>query len=172
MKAKDVLELELLPGEAILWQEEPRWRAVVTAESLLGSVFFAGFAAFAYFVVGVKNRGPLVWIWPALCLIAFALTTWQKAGTIYAITNKRVLKVSASVFGKDVESIYPWSFQFVRKTKDRWGAGSLIFAEKPGNRSGKIQVGLGNIRDVDSAEIWAIKLAEVELNAKAQRVNA
>ena len=173
MNAKEALISELLPGEEVFWSEFPGWRSIVTAQSIVATIVFSGFMMFMCFAVKMNGAltafGPL---WAAMLITAAIVRLREKTGVLYAITNKRVLKVSASIFGQSVESIYGWSFRFIRKEKDRFGRGALIFSEKPGSRSGVIRVGLDHIRDVDGAEKWAIRLAEHEASKKIGRADA
>lgn len=158
---KNKLERELVPGEEVLWADEPT--PIVVKNFLLIGIFL-------FFLISSSILKPFSPLSAALfaAFIVLAIFLWSQVQfkkTLYVITNKRALIIKGfKTF--TIRSYPPHLLQFIYLTEKKLGIGDLIFEEnislRPDNSPKVQQFGFVNVRKVRLVEQMLRSLANTE----------
>ena len=129
----------LLPGERVVWSGRPARGVIFTARDIFlvpFSIVWVGFAIF--WTVAVAATGaPLPMLLFGLAFVAFGSTlmggrfwldAWLRAGTRYALTDRRVLITRPKPFG-DFTAVALDRLPDARLTERRDGSGTIRFGQ-------------------------------------------
>lgn len=159
---QDKLELELEPGEKILWTARPvasllvRDVLFISVLTCLSAVFIV--VVFWVFLAGLRNHEPGLFTLIVLAVvvpdigIAVGLPLWmaRKARrTFYAITDRRAMILTTGPT-MAVRSFPSASLADIRKKERANGSGDILFA--PLSRWRFMPIGFAGIRDVAQAD--------------------
>ena len=129
----------LLPGERVVWSGRPARGVMFTARDIFlvpFSIVWVGFAIF-WTVAVAAARAPVPMLLFGLALVAFGSTlmggrfwldAWLRAGTRYALTDRRVLITRPRPFG-DFTAVALDRLPDARLAERRDGSGTIQFGQ-------------------------------------------
>ena len=135
------IQNDLASGERILWEGRPRQGLILRSgdgNSIIGSLFVAGFAFFWEFMV-VQSGAPLMFRLVGIPLVAlglyllfgrFFVESMIRSKTSYAITNQRVMIVKSGSFGKTT-TFELTNLPGISVSERPDGSGTITFAAPP-----------------------------------------
>jgi hypothetical protein len=132
------LEPHLAAGEQVLWTGRPDASKRLTKTDLVAvpfSVAWGGFAIFWEVSVIVSGAPIFFWLWGVpfvaigLYLIfgRFVYRSWLRRRTLYAITDRRVVKLVRRRSGDSVEALFLDAIPAVNRELRRDGGGTVLF---------------------------------------------
>jgi hypothetical protein len=134
----DSLEPHLVGGERVLWTGRPDPKRRLTKTDLFAVPFtlmWGGFAIFWETSVIASGAPLLFWLWGVpfvavgLYLIAgrFVYRAWLRRRTLYAVTDRRVLKVVSRRSGDSVQALFLDAIPAVNRELRPDGSGTVLF---------------------------------------------
>jgi hypothetical protein len=138
----DAVEPVLLRGEKILWVGQPDPGKVLAAGDwylIPFSILWCGFAIFWEATAIAGGAGPFFVLWGVpFILVGLYLTVGRffyrvrkKRRTIYAVTDKRVLRLLKERAGDTLQAAFVASIPAVNRRVSRDGSGTVIFGNVP-----------------------------------------
>jgi hypothetical protein len=136
--SESALEPHLVGGERLLWTGRPDPSRRLTKTDVFAvpfSLMWGGFAIFWETSVIASGAPLFFWLWGVpfvavgLYLIAgrFVYRSWQRRRTLYAVTDRRVLKLVRRRSGDSVEALFIDAVPAVNRELRRDGSGSVFF---------------------------------------------
>jgi hypothetical protein len=134
----DPLEPHLVGGEHVLWTGRPDPTRRLTKTDLFAVPFtlmWGGFAIFWETSVIASGAPVFFWLWGVpfvavgLYLIAgrFVYRAWLRRRTLYAVTDRRVLKVVSRRSGDSVQALFLDAIPAVNRELRPDGSGTVLF---------------------------------------------
>ena len=146
----------LQPGEKILWEGRAQRGLMLRSQDaylIPFSIMWCGFAIFWEFhAVRTAKAVPFFTLWGGMFVVIglyfvigrFIVDAVVRAGTIYGVTNHRVL-ISSGLFGRETRSIFLSMLPEMRISQKADGGGTIKFGPDPADYRRRIAVWTGSL---------------------------